>query len=322
MIDTLVCAAITAFSPVPQGRSAVYETSIGVAVHVFHYEGGDTLGVVSGFEMAADDMSDAGIHLTFEYVNFIPIEEQPWASLYMDGSNMPPFSYWAVSGISANRRVDSLMNIYVMPELAPNVGGFAYVPPYIDGSGRHDADGVWVTAEAYMTSTLTHEIGHFCGLYHVFQDVGFCGENAALHDSLAYVTGDLVADTPPIKPTHDCDSPTCLANWNPTRPWANYAHDNFMDYMDDSCRTNFTAGQIARMHNYLTAYRSEEVTILQPQADTNSDGYVGILDLLFLLGCLGDVQPNSECVDADFDVNGVVGTFDLLVVLGEFGYGY
>ncbi|KAI0751490.1 metalloprotease [Daedaleopsis nitida] len=86
--------------------------------------------------------------------------------------------------------------------------------------------------------TLTHEAGHWVGLYHPFQ--GGC--NSA---------GDMVDDTPPeALPASGCPvgRDTCAsAGVDPIH--------NYMDYSDDSCMSEFTPGQTARMAAQLRTYR-------------------------------------------------------------------
>ena len=88
-----------------------------------------------------------------------------------------------------------------------------------------------------LGKTLTHEIGHYLGLYHTFQ--GSCSD------------GDLVADTPAEQgPAYGCPVPrdTCSA------PGQDSVR-NFMNYTDDSCMKQFTPGQGERMLDLVATFR-------------------------------------------------------------------
>ena len=127
--------------------------------------------------------------------------------------------------------------------------GFATFPT--NSISNPSKDGIVIRSDYHMYGgrTLTHEIGHYLGLFHTFQ--GSCGGNCE-------TSGDRVCDTPPV----DDDSYGCDPNKNschndsPDLPDMN---ENHMDYT--SCRLMFTKGQKEVVDFYLaSAYRNTLTT--------------------------------------------------------------
>ena len=90
--------------------------------------------------------------------------------------------------------------------------------------------------------TATHEVGHWLGLYHTFQN----GCDAP---------GDLVKDTPRVRePNFSCDT---VVDSCPSDDGVSRADllDNFMDYTEDHCMDKFTGGQATRAARYFTNFR-------------------------------------------------------------------
>ncbi|KAG8753190.1 hypothetical protein FRC14_006326 [Serendipita sp. 396] len=133
-----------------------------------------------------------------------------------------------------------------------NIGLLGYSTFPWDYKGNPTDDGVVIlyssipggsTANYNQGKTLTHEVGHWLGLYHVFSDVGSCTDN------------DAVADTPiQSAKTRGCPSSQDSC---PKSPGLDSIH-NFMDYSDDRCMTEFTSGQAERMKAQVLTYRGIE----------------------------------------------------------------
>jgi len=139
------------------------------------------------------------------------------------------------------------LNIYTVD--GGRLLGWAYFPsgyasrPYVDGVIIAFASMPGSTIPGYeaynLGFTATHEAGHWLGLYHTFQ--GGCNAK-----------GDYVSDTPAEKgPAFGCQvgRDTCLeAGVDPIH--------NYMDYSDDPCYFEFSAGQAERMQDQYLFFRS------------------------------------------------------------------
>ena len=143
--------------------------------------------------------------------------------------------------------VNRYLNIWVVSSIESSGGtgtvlGFAnfpWMPASTDGIViRSDEVGTIGTGNIGRSGrTLTHEVGHYLGLFHTFQ--GGC--NGA---------GDGVADTPPVASTFVNASCPPNSNSCPSNP----LFDQWENYMDYSlgCQYMFTTGQMNRVNNFLT----------------------------------------------------------------------
>jgi pregnancy-associated plasma protein-A len=149
---------------------------------------------------------------------------------------------------SALKQGDSTaLNIY-----STSGGGFlgwAYYPKIVVYQKYQVLDGVVIhfgsLPGGFITRfnlgfTATHEVGHWLGLAHTFED-GCQGH------------GDYIDDTPAeAVPTSRCPvgKDTCPeAGLDPIH--------NYMDYSDDACYTEFTSGQAERTHEQYLHWRIE-----------------------------------------------------------------
>lgn len=139
---------------------------------------------------------------------------------------------WVVTSIAANGSPGTVLGRAVFPFATSSA---------VDGILiRSDRVGTIGTAASLNDSgrTLTHEIGHWLGLLHTFQD-GCTG-------------GDFIDDTPPVSTAsinescpaggNSChnDNPDLIDQW-----------ENYMDYSNGYCYAMFTPKQKARMHGVI-----------------------------------------------------------------------
>lgn len=109
--------------------------------------------------------------------------------------------------------------------------------------------------------TATHEVGHYLGLYHTFSNG--CGSASS-----CYTTGDRICDTPQeSSPSSGC--PTSKATCGSNDP-----EENYMDYSNDLCMTEFTVEQNYRMRCSLEGYREDLFELVSQLCgnDTIDDG--------------------------------------------------
>ncbi|KAG8805271.1 hypothetical protein FRC18_006763 [Serendipita sp. 400] len=148
-----------------------------------------------------------------------------------------------------------VLNVYTVGFKGSGLLGYATWP--WDYSKNPVDDGVVIlyssipggsTANFNEGKTLTHEVGHWLGVYHVFDDL-----QRSCDDT------DYVSDTPAQKtPTNGC--PTSKDSC-PTKPGLDSIH-NYMDYSYDPCMNAFTPGQIDRMKKQSFTYRGLVATSL------------------------------------------------------------
>jgi len=144
------------------------------------------------------------------------------------------------------------LNVYTVGSFTDSTLGYSTFPDQYSNAPRQD--GIVIVADTFpggnipdnnFGRVLTHEAGHWVGLFHTF-------ENYNYYINGCYGPGDQVDDTP-AEATAASGCPygrnTCA-----NRPGVDPIN-NFMDYTSDFCRTEFTPGQVARLRAQIRTYR-------------------------------------------------------------------
>ncbi len=177
-------------------------------------------------------------------------------------------------------------------------GNLGYVPrlPQTPGFPGTTEDRVVVLWSAFgrnapygppydLGRTLTHEIGHYFGLFHTFNGCGTASSPGC------YSTGDRICDTAPEdSPTEGC--PVGQMKCGDPDPV-----DNYMNYTDDLCMERFTPEQINRMRCTLKNYRGTLYPTVSVTANISAPQ--------FLMTCpQGDNVAAKYVVTVDFEDGG------------------
>jgi len=335
-IDSNICwtpeedgVYISQFLDMTESENVFWKT-IKTVVHIHHTDSFSYSQIPQEHaENAIANLNEQFAEYLFDFdllaVEYHDLDESEAGAPLATGEACAPASYRTLDlgeEVSWNR--DEIMNVHVLPDMCGGILGFAWRRP-ISFNG---ADGVWVQTNVFgvdgdyliynraENKTLVHEVGHYLGLYHVFQGVDFCGEDPEADCTQIH---DNICDTPPTKVNYSCVSPWCPTTYNPDRPWADYVHNNHMDYYIDSCRTAFTYGQFLYMHNWVVVERPtliDEVPFCW--GDFNGDLVVGTNDLLMLLAEFGEPAEDG-CPQCDLNKDGIIGATDLLLLNTVYG---
>jgi PKD repeat protein len=182
----------------------------------------------------------------------------------------------------------SYLNIWVVTEIEDNnavngIQGYAYFPV------NNVVDGIVILYNAFgtignvkpntaMNRTLTHEVGHYVGLYHTFHSTTSCGAEVS-----CTTQGDKVCDTPPTVTAGSCNSPACSGTQQV---------ENYMDYTAEWCRNMFSEGQKTRMRNTLLTQRATILESLGCMAVTAIDAGIASINQPTGIFCNGSISPS------------------------------
>lgn len=175
------------------------------------------------------------------------------------------------------------INIYVVDDIAGNTAGFAFMPPAHGSAG----DGIYVEAQyllpptvndlSYNMTVLSHEMGHYMGLFHTFGICKTLTQTCSCYNNNCLFDGDMICDTPPDfsqdymacgTATNTCHTDHTPAITDGTHPATdiNDLITNYMDYGNWSCENTFTQGQIKRMHFMIDKFVGPRNSLLNSTA--------------------------------------------------------
>lgn len=220
-----------------------FRRKTGTLGHNLHPDGGDAkIEFVLAKSNPQGNATNGIVRINMNDIEVPPISLNNilWASKY---SYWPPEDYLNIWSMP----IPGLPDGTLLGEAKMPVSDLEGLP---DEFHPDDADGVFIRAPYFgnqnpgmnlsfnLGRTLTHEIGHFLGLLHIWGGIDGLG-NCEIND--------FCADTPPTDNfTSGCPSP------NPTscddRP---KMIENYMDYSHDACMNIFTKDQISRMRTVL-----------------------------------------------------------------------
>lgn len=155
---------------------------------------------------------------------------------------LPQYGYW---------NSEKYINVWVLPGPQDLFLGSSQLP-YTDLPGLENklntiGTGIFlntlhfgesdIISELNLGRTLTHEMGHFLGLYHLWGEKE--SANCTEYD-------DYVEDTPPVEGKNsNCEEDELSCNGELI------LKSNYMDYVPDACMNMFTNGQVERMRYVL-----------------------------------------------------------------------
>lgn len=217
----------------------------------------------------------------------------------VNGSAVPLYATQGIESSGGNGAVEetvkalstwpreSYVNIWIVNEIGNNDGGsgiqgYAYFPfnNAVDGIVvLYNAFGTVGNLKSYtnMNRTLTHEVGHYLGLFHTFNGTTSCSSETDCTNQ-----GDRVCDTPATIQATSCSNPACAGTQQV---------ENYMDYTSQTCQDMFTEGQKLRMRTTLESQRTSMITSLGCMPVYTND--VGITAVLGPSGtnCPGALTP-------------------------------
>lgn len=250
------------------------------------------------------------------------IERRASATLYNQAATTDPIKFAAQGGLDA-WDANEYLNIWI--GTGGGILGYATFP----GTSTAAQQGVvvdligtsnnpcYIDPSYNMGRTMTHEVGHYFGLYHIWGDDGNACTNSDFRNLpgctitdplLAGGTTDQAIGDTPNQGDQNFGCPTGTLT-NSCGNTAGDMYQNYMDYTNDACMTMFTAKQAARMEwvvancrpGYLTTQGGNSpASAIQwdatPHTSVSPGGFelganCGITTYTDALSCPGNITP-------------------------------
>jgi hypothetical protein len=233
-------------------------------------------------------MGNMNVQFTLASIVYVARPVQTTSSLSVLDANIKSFS--------PSIAPESCLNVWVA-DVTSGLLGYAQFPWEFNNATKRN-DGVLIVKGAFgqnaaypnfnMSKTMTHEVGHWFGLYHTFQNTfSYQGGNIDYlpgNNAAGELKGDCVVDTPPqAVPTYG--NPFLTTSWPSSKSTdevglAPTMMMNFMDYVDDAAMFMFTTQQVAKMRQMVYLYRQGIVatTIVTPTDTPVVDPPVVVVD--------------------------------------------
>lgn len=241
----------------PAAIDAATVMVIPVAFHVFRASNGieghlSQATIESQIDVINNAYAPYGISFVLEIITYT--NNDTWFNMDYDQPSIEEAAktYIQSLGPANGFSTSTHLNIYTIKEPG-NILGWATFP--WDLASFPILDGVVIDfrtlpggAFTYFNEgdTLTHEAGHWLGLFHPFEPNGLCGLN-----------NDYVDDTPNVRnPSFSPSGARGTCDFGKSSCGSLDDVSNFMDYADDACMDHFTAGQRDRMFQQAAAHRS------------------------------------------------------------------
>jgi hypothetical protein len=152
--------------------------------------------------------------------------------------------------------VPKAINVYIITDFIPGSGecGFAPIPTAPGPAAIDDYIFLKKSCIEGRNITISHEFGHYFGLYHTFE-TAFCPEH--VNEDNCLVCGDRICDTDAGIRAPAFSGCTYIGNAkDANNDFYTPLIGNIMSYDPEPCKTKFTNGQLNRVAWVFRNYRS------------------------------------------------------------------